>query len=110
MVPWPAPVRIVLIVAAGVFACWLPYQLSTFDVALYDRMGLYALVTIGLTLLMGYAGQISLGQGAFFLIGAYTSILTVGLDPATRGSTPRPAYPPILAVLAARRRGWSLAA
>ena len=36
------------IVAGAVFACWLPYQLSTFDVALYDRMGLYALVTIGL--------------------------------------------------------------
>ena len=81
-VPWPAPVRIGLILAGAVFACWLPYQLSTFDVALYDRMGLYALVTIGLTLLMGYAGQISLGQGAFFLIGAYTSaILTVGHRP-----------------------------
>ena len=84
-VPWPAPVRIGLILAGAVFACWLPYQLSTFDVALYDRMGLYALVTIGLTLLMGYAGQISLGQGAFFLIGAYTSaILTVGIDPDAR--------------------------
>ena len=65
--PWPAPVRIGLILAGAVFACWLPYQLSPFDVTLYDRMGLYALVTIGLTLLMGYAGQISLGQGAFFL-------------------------------------------
>ena len=61
-VPWPAPVRFGLILAGALFACWLPYQLSTFDVALYDRMGLYALVTIGLTLLMGYAGQISLGQ------------------------------------------------
>ena len=79
------PVRIGLLLGGAVVACWLPYQLSPFDVALYDRMGLYALVTIGLTLLMGYAGQISLGQGAFFLIGAYTSaILTVGIDPATR--------------------------
>ena len=94
-VPWPAPVRIVLILAGGVFACWLPYQLSSFDVSLYDRMGLYALVTIGLTLLMGYAGQISLGQGAFFLIGAYTSaILTVGLDPATRFIDPEAGISP----------------
>ena len=77
------------------FACWLPYQLSSFDVSLYDRMGLYALVTIGLTLLMGYAGQISLGQGAFFLIGAYTSaILTVGLDPATRFIDPEAGISP----------------
>ena len=101
-VPWPAPVRIGLILAGAVFACWLPYQLSTFDVALYDRMGLYALVTIGLTLLMGYAGQISLGQGAFFLIGAYTSaILTVGIDPDTRLVDPGAGVSPVLAVLAA---------
>ena len=101
-VPWPAPIRIGLIVAGAVFACWLPYQLSTFDVALYDRMGLYALVTIGLTLLMGYAGQISLGQGAFFLIGAYTSaILTVGIDPDTRLVDPAAGISPVLAVLAA---------
>lgn len=40
--------------------------------------GIYCLITIGLSLLMGYAGQISLGQAAFFGIGAYFSaILTV---------------------------------
>jgi len=46
--------------------------------------GIFTLVSIGLSLLMGYAGQISLAQAAFFGIGAYTSgILTAkfGLDP-----------------------------
>jgi branched-chain amino acid transport system permease protein len=46
--------------------------------------GIYCLITIGLSLLMGYAGQISLGQAAFYGIGAYVSaILTVhfGLSP-----------------------------
>jgi len=46
--------------------------------------GIYSLITIGLSLLMGYAGQISIGHSAFYGIGAYTSaILTVqcGLDP-----------------------------
>ncbi len=101
-VPWPAPVRITLIVAATVFACWLAYQLAPFDVSLYDRMGLYALAAIGLTLLMGFAGQVSLGQGAFFLIGAYTSaILTVGIDPAHRIVDPEAGITPLLAVLAA---------
>ena len=33
----------------------------------------YALVVIGLCLLMGYAGQISLGHAGFFAIGGYTS-------------------------------------
>ncbi|MGD9364959.1 MAG: branched-chain amino acid ABC transporter permease [Desulfobacteraceae bacterium] len=46
--------------------------------------GIYCLITIGLSLLMGYAGQISLGHAAFYGIGAYTSgILTTkfGLNP-----------------------------
>ena len=33
----------------------------------------YAIVVIGLCLVMGYAGQVSLGHGAFFAIGGYTS-------------------------------------
>ena len=36
-----------------------------------------AVVTLGLCLLMGYAGQVSFGQGAFFALGGYaTAILT----------------------------------
>ena len=98
----PAAVRIGLLLVAAAFACWLPFQLSTFDLGLYDRMGLYTLVTIGLTLLTGFAGQVSLGQGAFFLIGAYTSaVLTVGIDPDTRFVDPNAGIDPLLAVLAA---------
>ncbi len=33
----------------------------------------YALVVVGLCLLMGYAGQVSLGHAGFFAIGGYTS-------------------------------------
>ncbi len=36
-------------------------------------MGIYSIITMGLSLLMGYAGQISLGHGAFFGMGAYAS-------------------------------------
>jgi len=40
-------------------------------------MGINSMVVIGLSLLMGYAGQISLGHAAFFGIGAYsTGVLT----------------------------------
>ncbi len=38
-------------------------------------LGALALMAIGLSLLMGYAGQISLGQCAFYAVGAYTSAI-----------------------------------
>jgi len=42
--------------------------------------GIYACAVLGLNLLVGYAGQISLGHAAFFGIGAYTTaILTTRL-------------------------------
>jgi branched-chain amino acid transport system permease protein len=43
----------------------------------------YSLVVVGLCLLMGYAGQISLGHAAFFAIGGYTTAVlsTVNLLP-----------------------------
>jgi len=42
--------------------------------------GINVIITMGLSLLMGYTGQISLGQSAFYGIGAYTTgILTTKL-------------------------------
>ena len=88
--------------AAGSFAIWLSYQLSPGDRSLYTLMGLYAIVAIGLSLLIGFAGQISLGQGAFYALGAYTAgILTVGLDPDDRLVNPEAGIDPALAVVAA---------
>jgi branched-chain amino acid transport system permease protein len=37
--------------------------------------GIYATLALGLSLFMGYAGQISLGHAAFFGIGAYTTAI-----------------------------------
>ena len=43
-------------------------------------VGIFSMITMGLSLLMGYAGQISLGHAAFFGLGAYISgILCVKL-------------------------------
>ncbi|MCX8045139.1 MAG: branched-chain amino acid ABC transporter permease [Desulfobacterota bacterium] len=72
---------LILIVAAAplVFSGRMSYYLSILSLA-----GIYAVVVIGLNMLMGYAGQISLGHAAFFAIGAYTSgILSTryGLSP-----------------------------
>ncbi|MCL5959065.1 MAG: branched-chain amino acid ABC transporter permease [Chloroflexi bacterium] len=50
---------------------------SNYLLAMATFMGIYAMLAIGLNLVLGNAGQISLGQGAFFGIGAYTyAILT----------------------------------
>ncbi|MBC7234916.1 MAG: branched-chain amino acid ABC transporter permease [Chloroflexi bacterium] len=59
----------------GTIPLWLntPYALSTLIF-----VGIYTIPTIGLCLLMGYAGQISLGQAAFFGLGAYGSAILSG--------------------------------
>ncbi len=47
-------------------------------------IGIYTIVTVGLCLLMGYTGQVSLGQAAFFGMGAYISAIlskTYGVNP-----------------------------
>jgi branched-chain amino acid transport system permease protein len=47
-------------------------------------IGIHTIVTVGLCLLMGYTGQVSLGQAAFFGIGAYVSAIlskTYGINP-----------------------------
>ena len=41
----------------------------------------YSLIVVGLCLLMGFAGQISLGHAGFFAIGGYTSGLPDHAEP-----------------------------
>ncbi|MED0715737.1 branched-chain amino acid ABC transporter permease [Aeribacillus composti] len=49
------------------------FQSNNYILSTFIMIGFYSLVTTGLTLLIGYAGQISLGHAAFYGIGAYTS-------------------------------------
>lgn len=70
MTRWAGRVAM-LLVAAGLVA--LPWHLSPADQTLYTQMGLAAIVAIGLSLLMGFAGQVSFGQGAFYILGAYVA-------------------------------------
>src|SRR6185436_4759652 len=59
-----------------------PHLLSSYMVYLLCLMAIYAIVAIGLNILMGYAGQISVGHTGFFAIGAYASgiaMLSLGL-------------------------------
>jgi len=79
----------VIIVLACLGACIAPLMLA--DLTFFMRTVLAAIVVTGLSLLMGYAGQASLGQGAFVAAGA----LTVALG------TTRLELPPLVALLCA---------
>ncbi len=78
--------------ALGVFA--LPFFLrNNYHLMVLNISALNILVVIGLNLLMGFAGQISLGHAAFFGLGAYLS----GILTATFGF---PIWPTILLAMA----------
>ncbi|MGH3504189.1 MAG: branched-chain amino acid ABC transporter permease [Nocardioidaceae bacterium] len=61
------------IAVVAVLGLLAPLVLSTSQMTVYILFGTAAMVTVGVSLLMGYAGQVSLGQAAFYGIGAYTA-------------------------------------
>jgi branched-chain amino acid transport system permease protein len=64
--------------AVGVLAiALLPYKLSDFRAQQFAYVGVYFIALIGLNVLTGYTGQISLGHGAFMAIGGYTTAILV---------------------------------
>ncbi|MGW4801398.1 branched-chain amino acid ABC transporter permease [Nonomuraea sp. NPDC004297] len=64
-----------IVAGLAVLTLALPAVLDDSALAVYVLLGLAAMVTVGVSLLMGYAGQVSLGQGAFYAVGAYTAAL-----------------------------------
>ena len=64
-----------LLVASVGAACVLPFILPSYMVFQLTMVLAYALALLGLNLLVGFNGQISLGHGAFFALGAYTAAM-----------------------------------
>lgn len=63
-----------LFLSAFVLAAFvLPLLIAPYQVFQWTLIASYAVALLGLNLLMGYSGQISLGHGAFYAIGAYVS-------------------------------------
>jgi branched-chain amino acid transport system permease protein len=58
--------------------------MSSYKCGILIFIGIYIILAVSLDLLMGYAGQISVGHAAFFAIGAYVS----GILSARYGVTP----------------------
>jgi len=68
----------------AIFLVILPFLAGSYPTTMLVLILVYALVAMGLGLLIGWAGQFSLGQGAFFGIGAYTSgflSVELGINP-----------------------------
>jgi len=61
-----------LLGVAGVLAV-LPFLLSAYHVSLVAKVGIFFIGVLGLNILTGYTGQISIGHGAFMAIGGYTT-------------------------------------
>ncbi|MFF3221231.1 branched-chain amino acid ABC transporter permease [Nocardia suismassiliense] len=87
--------RWLAVAAVIVLACYAPFQLVPFRTFQLAMAMIYAIALVGLNLLVGHTGQISLGHGAFFAIGAYTTAVLMN-----RWDTPYLATLPVAALVA----------
>ena len=55
----------------------VPLLATDFQLFRFTNILIYAVALIGANLLAGYNGQISLGHGAFYAVGAYATALLV---------------------------------
>jgi branched-chain amino acid transport system permease protein len=66
-------------IAIGIVGCILlifPYVAkNTYQVHIINQAGIYILISLGLNLAMGYAGQFNLAMGALWGVGAYTAAI-----------------------------------
>jgi branched-chain amino acid transport system permease protein len=69
--------RVLVFLAAAAVVFLLPRFISDFRARQLAYVGIYFVALLGLNLLTGITGQISLGHGAFMLIGGYTTAILV---------------------------------
>ncbi len=68
-----APPRLLSVGMPIAVACAAPFVLSNYHIFQLTLVLVYAIALLGLNILTGYNGQISLGHGAFYAIGAYVA-------------------------------------
>jgi branched-chain amino acid transport system permease protein len=72
-----APPRNWLVVVVALFFAGLPTVVSSFSAGLWAHALIFVIAIMGLNILIGYSGQLSLGHGAFMALGAYTMAILV---------------------------------
>jgi branched-chain amino acid transport system permease protein len=63
-------------IAGVVLLCFAPQLFSGYWLAISIQIGIFAIAALGLNILVGFTGQISIGHAAFFLFGAFISTTT----------------------------------
>src|SRR6195952_1216986 len=56
-----------------ILICFAPQVFSEYWLSILIQIGIYGIAALGLNILVGFTGQISIGHAAFFLLGAFTS-------------------------------------
>jgi branched-chain amino acid transport system permease protein len=88
------PLGLALVLALALVA---PFVLAPYDVGRLTLVLVISIAVLGLNLLTGYSGQLSLGHGAFYAVGAYMTAIMM-----------RDGMPVIVAILASFAVTWAL--
>jgi len=77
--------RLIAPVVLGVVIAFVPFvfQLSPYVLNIFMQAATYSVAVLGMTVVLGYTGQLNLGQAAFFGIGAYAvglGTVAIGLN------------------------------
>jgi branched-chain amino acid transport system permease protein len=70
--PWKRLLALVLVAVTAV----LPFVLGNYDIFLVTQVMIYAVAVLGLDILYGRTGQLSLAHASFFGVGAYIAALS----------------------------------
>src|SRR5258708_26409173 len=68
---------VALIILLIAVACVLPFIVGNYRTFQFTLVMIYAIALLGLNILTGFNGQISLGHGAFYAIGAYCTAILI---------------------------------
>src|SRR4029078_12684786 len=60
-------------IAGIVLICFAPHVVSEYVLSLLIQIGIFGIAALGLNIVVGFTGQISIGHAAFFGFGAFTS-------------------------------------
>ena len=79
------------IAAALVLLAIAPFQLGSYHLDLLTTIAIYSILVLGLDIVFGYTGEVSLGHSALFGIGAYAAGCLVHHQLLLGGASPNPA-------------------